>query len=51
MNRLRGVLGMLVTTVATESHRGLAVEGWVYNGLPWRITREAPVQAPEPEVL
>jgi hypothetical protein len=22
----------------TESHRGLAVEGWAYNGLPWRIT-------------
>jgi hypothetical protein len=22
----------------TEGHRGLAVEGWVYNGLAWRIT-------------
>lgn len=22
----------------TESHRGLGVEGWIYNGLPWRIT-------------
>lgn len=22
----------------TDSHQGLAVEGWAYNGLPWRIT-------------
>src|SRR5678816_3641300 len=22
----------------TEGHRGLGVEGWVYNGLAWRIT-------------
>jgi len=22
----------------TESHRGLAVEGWAYNDLPWRVT-------------
>ena len=22
----------------TESHRGLGVEGYVYNGLPWRIS-------------
>jgi hypothetical protein len=22
----------------TESPRGLAVEGWAYNGLPWHIT-------------
>jgi hypothetical protein len=49
-----GILGPIVTQAQTsvtdaqsqfrfeleeaESHRGRAVEGYVYNGLPWRIT-------------